>query len=226
MNQRSIVALTGLALAVYAAWLVYLGLVLPPERADALFSETGWFEDLSAVFWLVLGVVLLFARPIRLSRRIGMAVIAAALAAREEGWHKKFTTDSLFKSDYYQMTGVPMAEKLIAGAVAVGLTITLIWLLVLGGREIVGRGGWRRPWGWLALFAVAISPILKAVDRGPSILRVQFDITLPENIDMVMLSLEEGMESALPVLFLLALGLYLMDRRSGGTTLAADRAHG
>ncbi|MCL7750075.1 hypothetical protein LV475_00435 [Guyparkeria hydrothermalis] len=226
MNQRSIVALTGLALAVYAAWLVYLGLVLPPERADALFSETGWFEDLSAVFWLVLAAVLLFARPIRLSRRIGMAVIAAALAAREEGWHKKFTTDSLFKSDYYQMTGVPMAEKLIAGAVAVGLTITLIWLLVLGGREIVGRGGWRRPWGWLALFAVAISPILKAVDRGPSILRVQFDITLPENIDMVMLSLEEGMESALPVLFLLALGLYLMDRRSGGTTPAADRAHG
>lgn len=200
--------------------------MLPPERADALFSETGWFEDLSAVFWLVLAAVLLFARPIRLSRRIGMAVIAAALAAREEGWHKKFTTDSLFKSDYYQMTGVPMAEKLIAGAVAVGLTITLIWLLVLGGREIVGRGGWRRPWGWLALFAVAISPILKAVDRGPSILRVQFDITLPENIDMVMLSLEEGMESALPVLFLLALGLYLMDRRSGGTTPAADRAHG
>ncbi len=192
--------------------------MLPPERADALFGETGGFEDLSAVFWLVLGVVLLFARPIGLGRRIGMAVIAAALAAREEGWHKKFTTDSLFKSDYYQMTGVPLAEKLIAGAVALGLTITLIWLLVMGGREMFARGGWRRPWGWLALFAVAISPILKAVDRGPSILRVQFDLTLPENIEMVMLALEEGMESALPVLFLMALGLYLIDRRSGDAT--------
>lgn len=215
MNQRSLVFLLGPVLLAYMAWLVYLGLVLPAERADALFSETGWFEDLSAVLWLVLGAVLLFARPIGLGKRIGMAVIAAALAAREEGWHKKFTTDSLFKSDYYQMTNVPMAEKLIAGAVAVGLTITLIWLLVLGGREVFARGGWRRPWGWLALFAVAISPILKAVDRGPSILRVQFDITLPENIDMVMLALEEGMESALPVLLLVALGLYLMDRRSG-----------
>jgi hypothetical protein len=189
--------------------------VLPAERADVLFGETGWFEDLSAVLWLVLGAVLLFARPIGLGKRIGMAVVAAALAAREEGWHKKFTTDNLFKSDYYQMANVPMAEKLIAGAVAVGLTITLIWLLVLGGREVFAHGGWRRPWGWLALFAVAISPILKAVDRGPSILRVQFDITLPENIDMVMLALEEGMESALPVLFLVALGLYLIDRRSG-----------
>lgn len=226
MNQRAIVGTTAVILVLYAILLVTLGLTLAPERAEVIFGEEWWFEDLSAVFWLVLGAVLLIARPIRLSRRIGMAVIAAALAAREEGWHKKFTTDSLFKSDYYQMTGVPMAEKLIAGAVAVGLTITLIWLLVLGGREIVARGGWRRPWGWLALFAVAISPILKAVDRGPSILRVQFDITLPENIDMVMLSLEEGMESALPVLFLLALGLYLMDRRSGATTPAADRAHG
>jgi len=219
MNQRSIVLLSGLVLLAYMTWLVYLGLALPAERADALFSETGWFEDLSAGLWLVLAAVLLFARPIGLGKRIGMAVIAAALAAREEGWHKKFTTDSLFKSDYYQMANVPMTEKLIAGAVAVGLTITLSWLLVLGGREVFARGGWRRPWGWLALFAVAISPILKAVDRGPSILRVQFDIILPENIDMVMLSLEEGMESALPVLLLMALGMYLIDRRSGDATL-------
>lgn len=217
MNQRSLVFLLGLVLLAYMAWLVYLGLVLPAERADVLFSETGWFEDLSAVLWLVLAAVLLIAKPIGLSPRLGMAVVAAALAAREEGWHKKFTTDSLFKSDYYQMANVPMVEKLIEGAVAVGLTITLIWLLVLGGREVFARGGWRRPWGWLALFAVAISPLLKAVDRGPSILRVQFDITLPENIDMVMLALEEGMESALAVLFLVALGLYVIDRRSGAT---------
>ncbi|MFW6021170.1 MAG: hypothetical protein ACOCPR_03670, partial [Guyparkeria sp.] len=145
-------------------------------------------------------------------KRIGMAVITAALAAREEGWHKKFTTDSLFKSNYYQMADVPMAEKLIAGAVAIGLTITLTWLLVLGGREIV-RGGWRRPWGWLAIFGVAISPILKAVDRGPSILRVRFDITLPDSIEMVMLSIEEGFEAALPLIFLIALLLYRLDHR-------------
>lgn len=212
MNQRSITALTGLALVIYVAWLVYLGFVLAPERAHVLFSETGWFENLSVVFWLVLAAVLLLARPIGLGRRIGMSVIAAALAAREAGWHKKFTADSLFKSDYYQMTDVPMAEKLIAGAVAVGLTITLIWLLVLGGREIVARGGWRRPWGWLVLFAVAISPILKGIDRGPSILQVRFDITLPDNIDRVMLALEEGLESALPVLFFVALFLFLTDR--------------
>lgn len=214
MNQRTIVLWGGLALLVYSALVVYLGVSLAPERAEAMFSEAGWFEDLSPVFWLLLGAILLFAHPIALGKRIGMAVIAAALAAREEGWHKKFTTDSLFKSDYYQMAGVPLGEKLSAGAVALALTGLLIWLLVAGGRELFARGGWRRPWGWVALFAVLISPILKAVDRGPSILRVQFDVTVPSDIDMVMLSLEEGMEMALPLLFLLSLVLYLADRRS------------
>ncbi|MGM0516033.1 MAG: hypothetical protein ACQER6_00370, partial [Pseudomonadota bacterium] len=192
----------------------YLGVSLSPERAEAMFSEKGWFENLSPVFWLLLGAVLLFARPIGLAKRIGMAVITAALAAREEGWHKKLTTDSLFKSDYYQMADVPLGERLVAGAVVLALTGLLIWLLVAGGRELFARGGWRRPWGWVALFAVLISPILKAVDRGPSILRIRFDIMLPSDIDMVMLSLEEGMEMALPLLFLLALFLYLADCRS------------
>lgn len=214
MNQRMIVLWSALALLVYSVFVVYLGVTLSPDRAEMMFSEEGWFEDLSPVFWLLLGAVLLFARPIELGKRIGMAVITAALAAREEGWHKAFTTDSLFKSNYYQMAEVPLGEKLIAGAVAIALTALLIWLLVVGARELFVRGGWRRPWGWVALFAVVISPILKAVDRGPSILQVRFDITVPSDIDMVMLSLEEGMEMALPLLFLLSLVLYLADRRS------------
>jgi hypothetical protein len=213
MNQRRIFGLVTIVLAAYAAGLVYLGLTLPPSQAEAVFSEEGWLEDLSAVLWLVLAGAALLARPVVWPRRLGMAVIAAALAAREEGWHKKFTADSLFKSDYYQMADVPLAERLIAGAVAVGLTLLLLRLLFVGGREM-RAGGWRRPWAWLTSLAVAIAPVLKVVDRGPSILRVQFDITLPATIDQVMLSLEEGFETALPLLFLLALQFYLADRRA------------
>ncbi len=214
MTQNRIVAALAVVLVVYAGLLAYLGLTLSPERAEVIFGEEWWFEDLSPVFWLLLGAVLLFAAPIRISRRLGMAVITAALAAREEGWHKKFTTDSLFKSNYYGMEGVPLAEKLIAGAVALALTVLLLWLVVEGARELLRRGDLRRPWGWVTLFAVGITPLLKAIDRAPSILRVRFDVIVPQEIDKVMLSLEEGYEAALPLLFLVALALYLVDRRS------------
>ncbi len=61
MNQRTIVLWSALALLVYCAFLVYLGATLTPERAEALFSETGWFEDLSAFLWFLLGVILFLA---------------------------------------------------------------------------------------------------------------------------------------------------------------------
>lgn len=135
-------------LAAYVALLVWLGLTLPAARAESLFSEQGGFEKVSVVFWLGLAVAVLVARPIRLPRRIGMALVAAVLAAREADWHKKFTADSLFKTDYYQMTDVPATEKLLAGALVLLLLAVVLWLLVVGAREVLARGGWRRPRGW------------------------------------------------------------------------------
>ena len=213
MTQRSLVLLAAATLIAYGAFLVYLGNTVTSVEAESMFGEGGWFEDVSALLWLILAVIILFARPVSLGRRLGMAVVAAALAAREEGWHKAFTADSLFKTDYYQMADVPLAEKVIAGAVAVALTVTLIWLLVAGGRQLFGQGGWRRPWGWVAMTGVAIAPVLKAVDRAPSILRQRFDWVLPEQLGTVMKALEEGFELALPLLFILALYLFLADQR-------------
>ncbi|MCL7744089.1 hypothetical protein LV476_03865 [Guyparkeria hydrothermalis] len=213
MTQRSLVLAAAVLLVGYGILLVTLANTMSPEAAERLFSEEGWFEDLSAVLWFGLALVILLARPVALVKRIGMAVVAAALAAREEGWHKAFTADSLFKTDYYQMSGVPLVEKVIAGLVAVGLTITLIWLLVAGGRQLFGRGGWRRPWGWVAIAGVGIAPMLKIIDRAPSILRQRFDLVLPEHVGTVMKALEEGFETVLPMLFLLALFLFLADKR-------------
>ncbi|KTG17939.1 MULTISPECIES: hypothetical protein [unclassified Guyparkeria] len=211
MTQRSLVGLAALLLLGFAGLLAYLVFTLPPEQAQRLFSEAGWFEDATPMLWLFLAVVLLFARPIALSHRVGMAVIAAALAAREEGWHKKFTADSMFKTDYYQMDAVPMTEQLVAGSVAVGLTLLLLWILFVGFRQLFLRGGWHRPWGWVALFALALAPLLKLVDRGPSLLDDHFGLLVPPAFDLVLKSIEEGFEFALPLIFLLALGLFATD---------------
>ena len=213
MTQRSLAFVSAALLLAFGAFLVYLGSTISPAGAERMFSESGWFEDLSAVFWLGLALIVLFARPVALGKRLGMALVAAALAAREEGWHKAFTADSLFKTDYYQMSGVPLAEKAIAAMVAIGLTVTVLWLMVVGGRQLFGQGGWRRPWGWMAMGGVLIAPLLKVIDRAPSILRQRFDVILPEQMATVMKALEEGFEAALPIIFLLALFLFMADQR-------------
>ena len=211
MTQRSLVGLAALLLLGFAGLIAYLVFALPPEQAQRLFSEAGWFEDATPVLWLFLAGVLLFARPVALSHRVGMAAIAAALASREEGWHKKFTADSVFKTDYYQMDAVPLAEHLLAGTVAVALTLLLLWILFVGFRQLFVHGGWRRPWGWVALFALALAPLLKLVDRGPSLLDDHFGLMVPATADLVLKSVEEGFEFALPLIFLFALGLFATD---------------
>ena len=212
MTQRLLVALAAVFLAGLAGLLAFLVHDLPADQAQHLFSEAGWFERTTPLLWLVLAAVLLFARPVALAHRLGMAVIAVALAAREEGWHKQFTADSLFKTDYYQMDDVPLVEHLLAGAVAVGLTLLLLWVLFVGARQLFGRGGWRRPWGWTALLGLALSPALKVIDRGPALLRQHFDVVVPANADLALKAVEEGFEWALPLIFLLALALFVTDR--------------
>jgi len=213
MSQRHWFWTAFVVLVAYLALLAWLGVTLSPAQAETMFGEEGGFEDLSAVFWLGLAAAVLVARPIRLPHRVGMALVAGVLAAREEGWHKKFTTDSLFKTDYYQMAGVPAMEKVLAGTVVLILLAIVLWLLVAGAREMFARAGWRRPWGMVVLFSLVLAPLLKAVDRAPSILHVRFGLTLPESLDQLMLAFEEGLESALPVLLLVGLAFYLADRQ-------------
>ncbi|MBN2872453.1 MAG: hypothetical protein JXJ30_06055 [Halothiobacillaceae bacterium] len=211
MTERRLLLAAAAVLVCFGLLLAGLAVTLPTAHAERLFSEEGVFERLSYWLWIGLAVAVLFARPIALTRRVGMAVIALALAAREEGWHKKFTADSLFKSDYYQMTDVPIAEKVVAGAVVLALTALLLWLLAIGGRRLFWEGGWRRPWGWVTLFGVFLSPVLKVFDRAPSILSHRFDIVLPNASDMLLQAFEEGFEMALPVIFLFALVLFLRE---------------
>lgn len=66
----------------------------------------------------------------------------------------------------------------------------------------------------MTLFSVVLAPLLKAADRAPSILRVRLGVTLPGDLDQLMLALEEGLESVLPILLLIALAFYLADRHA------------
>ncbi len=208
-----------IALAIYAVFLLILAVSLDGSTLERAFSEAGPFERLSIAFWLLLAVALLAGRRAALRHRVTLAVTACLLAAREASWHKAFTSDSLFKTNYYEDPTIPLAEKLIAGPVAMALLTLLVVVLIYGGRLLL-QGGWRRPWMRTAIFGVLITAATKVVDRAPAILAEDYGIVLPELTARIIQALEEGVEMALPPIFLVALLQYGLRRGAGSAGIA------
>lgn len=80
----------------------------------------------------------------------------------------------------------------------------MAWQSLIKRRQVV------RPWGILLVVGAAMLPAVKVLDRANSLLRNKFDITLSNQVDAVVSALEEGTEMLLPLIFLVAVGLYLM----------------
>lgn len=196
------------ALAGYILALIPFALSLSPAEHDWMFSEAGPFERLSVLFWLVLGGFALFRlrRAPRLAIPAGVAAIVLGL--REAEWHKAFTTDSLLKTNYYEMPGVSLWEKVPAGLVAlavIGLGMFMAWR---GFDAVLRRGGWRSDWGATVVLAGVVLPVIKVVDRAPAILAEDYGVTMGATLATVVSALEEGVEMVLPLVFLAAVALY------------------
>lgn len=199
-----------LLILVYAALLTALALILPADTLAALFSESGPFERLSIAFWLLLAAWCFdLARPLR-HNLVLTGLIALLFAAREADWHKAFTQDSLFKSDYYFDTPAPLAEKIPAAMVALGAFAVLIYALACGAKFLRRgrRAALREPWVQTMLLGTAMLPLLKVLDRLRSWLRHDFGIRVSEQLGNLTGALEEGFECLLPLIFAFALVQY------------------
>ena len=82
-------------------------------------AESGPIETLSIGLHL-LGASLLLVSALFLGDRgfaWRWAVILALFAAREADWHKKFTTEGIFRSSYYVRSEAPIIERVVVGFV-------------------------------------------------------------------------------------------------------------
>jgi hypothetical protein len=211
------VALTVLGVAVIG--FAVTGLVLPYELRSSLFSESGPFETASEWLWAVLALVCLLQADWTWQRRWLFAMAASLLAMREADWHKAFTTDSIFKTNYYLESAAPLWEKVIGGLVAVGALACLVALLVMGWKSLVKQRRAFQPWGVLVIVGAALLPAVKVLDRVYNVLNEDFGVRLSDRMGAVIGALEEGTESLLPLVFLTAVWLYRMHGRR------ANRAH-
>lgn len=196
--QRGLPAL-GICAVALATGLALAGLF--PDQALAWTAEHGPVETITVIAYALTCGIALLAWP-----RVGVvaalvALLALLMALREVDAHAAFTRFGIFSSRLYFRPDVPLAEKLGAGGVVLGLGFLLIaairtaWprLVAEGGRVGISLGG-------LFLFAV----LLKQMDALPRQLMALGAPLSPEALALSK-AVEETGEAFLPVLLLLAL---------------------
>lgn len=213
MNKLSTAVRVALAvLLIYAGYLALLAASLRPEIFIPLFSEEGPFEEMSIVLWVALGAMLLF-HNVRSPRVWALAALSFLFAAREADLHKAFTVMSISKSRFYISPDVPVMQKILGGLVMLAAVILIIHLARLCWQYFFRQGGLRTPVGQVLVLPVLLLPISKVLDRLSNGLRESFDIHLSYAVNQFIAAFEEGMEMAMPVLFIVALMLYRASQR-------------
>lgn len=203
------------AILLYAAVLVAMAVGLPPETFKPLFTESGPFEQMSILLWLLLGLVLLLPLGLPTAPRLAMAALALLFAAREADLHKRYTSMSLAKIKFYLSPDVALPEKLLGGLVLLGSVALIVYLAHKLYRYVRYGQGLRSSPGQVMVLAALMLPVSKVIDRFSSQLYEMFEIVLPPLLQRLIAAFEEGMEMAMPVLFLVALLLFWWARRGG-----------
>lgn len=182
-----------------------IGGLLPEDRVFVLMREGGPIELLSAGFHFVLAITLAWFALRHGGVFLFLMVYALVLGARELDAQKAATSGSVTKLSYYLDPVVPWGEKL--------LVVALIVLLLAGTVRLIVRysGSFRASLrrgdsaAWALAAGVLMLPALKVLDAVPRWTRDLTGAAIDDRGLAILLSLEETMELALPLVFLTAL---------------------
>jgi hypothetical protein len=189
---------------VYGAMLSMLATFLRDETFQPLFIESGFFEQYSIVAWLVAAVAAMIFSKSQRWHHGAIAMLFVLCAAREADWHKKFTTDGIFKVRYYTNSVAPLAEKMIAAFVLflfIGLVIYSLYFCV---RYFRSSADWRNARVYFAFVGVSLFFVAKVLDRSVALLQQLFQITVSVSWGRYTQAYEEGFELLGPLCFAMA----------------------
>ena len=116
--HRFFIIYTLLIAAGLGGFMFYAYTSLGVEQWEALASEEGLFERVTAITF---GIVAVLAMIVFFKKRYNLwayfSMLMALACMRELDLHKEWTTDSILKSNFYESAAVPLMEKIIGGAV-------------------------------------------------------------------------------------------------------------
>jgi hypothetical protein len=190
--------------AVLCASLVWL--VLPTSQAADLLVEGGLVETATVVMYGV-AIFALFWYRSAVSDRLAWAallIVAVAFGAREMDLHLAWTDISMLKSRFY--LGAAPAHQKLAGFLAAATTIAaLLYLAARYGAPTLRLLRRQSPYAVTAAVFLATLVVSKMLDRSVSILTEDAGIAISAAAQVLVQSIEEMLELALPALIVLGL---------------------
>lgn len=207
-----------IGLLLFSFLLLFIVYALDPSITRSLVAESGVFELLSPPLWVALAALCLFTLGSNNRWGWGTAALASIFAAREADWHKAFTADSIFKHAFYRSTEISATQKFWGGLAAAISVVVLLWMLLACIRHICRTRAWRRAWGRLTLLSILLMVFTKVCDRLENIIKVDYGILLTAHESAIFHMHEEGIEMLLPILFAVALLVWVKDRARQGAT--------
>lgn len=204
-----------LLLAAFLLAATWIGLNTPLQVQSDLFQKGGIVENGTLCFYLLAALMVLKMRPPAWSRRdVGaLVIVLLALAASEADLHVALFGISILKARFY--SGGTLWQIAVALAVLAPIALAAGWLLRRSHRvwrSALARRRWRAAAHTVLAFGVAVVTA-KALDRLPGLLLDAGLLReLPDAWRYLLLSLEETIELAVPLLTLLALAQLRLGR--------------
>jgi len=199
---------TLLVLLLYAAMLAAWPYFESKQDVIATFAEDGPFESLSISLWLLLCSACLWNWKLAPRVLLPGAWTALIGAAREDDLQNAVTGVNLFRLKWYVEADAPLPQKLLAAAILLIVIGTLLYMLAIGVRAFLKPAPWRQDWGLTVLLAMALGGASLFLDKLQSFVHDFTGSWLHEQASLIVKALEEGLEMALPLIFVSALMQY------------------
>ncbi|GFE48830.1 hypothetical protein So717_05830 [Roseobacter cerasinus] len=190
-------------------------------QQSALLQEGGALETATALIYLVAIALLLPAG----ADVWPFIVLLLAFCMREFDMDKLLFTEGLFKSRQYIGGGAPLVERLLSGALLLGLIITGILATMRSIRGLARRDSHFRGVTLCVGLGVVLAITSKMAD-GLGRKLAPFGVELPGWVDLLALTYEEVAEFGMAFSFTVAAFLFMRLRKRGAANSDVDEARG
>lgn len=197
-----------LLIALYVSICVHTALNAPLSVTQYLFSESGAFEVLSPWLWYLLAMLCLLNTEIKLNTRIFTAAAAILLGFREMDFHKRLFDDSFIKTNFYRSAEIPLMDKLLGFILLLGIIFVFLVLAKKLVNTIRSMKDSLNIAHFFIFLTIACGGLSKVLDRTTSTLREEFNIQLIPHTQVMIMTIEEGVEMLLPILLIVAVLTY------------------